>query len=292
MTAQARFHLHANGPFDHAAVMANLSSHAVTGLHDFDATTQQFSRWINISGTQQWVQLKLADDGFLVTTDSPDSSINSVIAARVKHWFDLDTDLSDINAHLRRDDIFSQQVKERPGIRIVRHQAPFEGAILAVLAQQVTLATGRLFAARLVEAYGNTPTAGAPLRMFPSAKAIASISLDELRATLKLTNSRAKTIHEVAQFFADRGYQAEHVQLPAADELSTVYGIGPWTLAVLAIRSAGDKDAFPTSDAVLRRMMKASEPRLGQDSKHDEARISTWSPYRSYAAQRLWASAQ
>lgn len=130
MTAQARFHLHANGPFDHAAVMANLSSHAVTGLHDFDATTQQFSRWINISGTQQWVQLKLADDGVLVTTDSPDSSINSGVAARVKHWFDLDTDLSDINAHLRRDDIFSQQVKERPGIRIVRHQAPFEGGYL------------------------------------------------------------------------------------------------------------------------------------------------------------------
>lgn len=288
MTAQSTFRLDANGFFDHAAAIANLSSHAVPGLHHFNPATKQLSRWIQVDGTQQWVQIELADACVIVTTDSADWAFNKAIAARVRFWFDLDTDLAPINAHLAQDPIFADQVSRRPGIRITRHHAPFEGTILAVLGQQVTLSTGRLFAARLVEAFGTTPHATG-LRMFPTAHAIASVPVNELRAALKLTNSRARTVHEVAEFFAERGPDAEHKILPVREDLTAVYGIGPWTLDVLAIRADTNADAFPASDAVLRRMMHAAEHCLGEDKKRDAAHIAAWSPYRSYAAQRLWA---
>ena len=94
---------------------------------------------------------------------------------------------------------------------------------------------------------------------------------------------------EVSKFFAERGPHSEHVELPPREELTTVYGIGPWTLDVLAIRAACEKDAFPASDAVLRRILTAAEPGFGLEKNHDAVRVASWSPYRSYAAQRLWA---
>ena len=297
MSTRTVFTVSANGPFDRDAVVANLSSHAVSGLQHFDAETQVLSRWIKVAGTQQFVQVQLVDAHLVVTTDSMDPGINDAIAQRVRFWFDLDTDLAPVNAHLAQDPLFAPQVSQRPGIRITRHHAPFEGTIMAVLGQQVTLATGRLFAARLVDAYGIMPTGKIPswatlaqdLRIFPSAHAIANAPMQELRAALKLTNARARTVSEVAKLFADHGAHAEHETFPNREELAAVYGIGPWTLDVLAIRATADKDAFPASDAVLRRMMAAVEPGLGEDKKKDATRSARWRPYRSYAAQRLWA---
>lgn len=270
-------------------------------MQDFNPETKQLSRWIEVTGTQQFVQAQLIDAHLRLTTYSQDESINDAIARRVKHWFDVDTDLAPINAHLAQDPLFASLVNLRPGIRITRHHAPFEGTILAALGQQVTLSTGRLFAARLVEALGAAPSAettgatpprnsaASRLRMFPTAQIIASTPVEKLRALVKLTNSRARTVSEVAKFFAERGAHAEHVELPPREELATIYGIGPWTLDVLAIRAASDKDAFPASDPVLRRMMAAAEPGLGLAKQKDAARVAAWSPYRSYAAQRLWA---
>lgn len=297
MSTRTVFTVSANGPFDRDAVVANLSSHAVSGLQHFDAEPRVLSRWIEVAGTQQFVQVQLVDAHLVVTTDSMDPGINDAIAQRVRFWFDLDTDLAPVNAHLAHDPLFAPQVSQRPGIRITRHHAPFEGTIMAVLGQQVTLATGRLFAARLVDAYGIMPTGKIPswatlaqdLRIFPSAHAIANAPVQELRAALKLTNARARTVSEVAKLFADHGAHAEHETFPNREELAAVYGIGPWTLDVLAIRATADKDAFPASDAVLRRMMAAVEPGLGEDKKKDATRSARWRPYRSYAAQRLWA---
>ena len=301
MSTPTTIELQANGALDHAAVIANLKSHTVAGLQDFNPETKQLSRWIEVSGTQQFVQAQLIDAHLRLTTYSQDPLINDAIARRVKHWLDLDTDLAPINAHLAQDPLFATQVSQRPGIRITRHHAPFEGTILAVLGQQVTLSTGRLFAARLVEAFGAAPSvetaeakpprslAASRLRMFPAAQKLAATPVDELRAAVKLTNSRARTVSEVAKFFAERGPHSEHVELPPLEELATVYGIGPWTLDVLAIRAACEKDAFPASDAVLRRILTAAEPGFGLEKNHDAVRVASWSPYRSYAAQRLWA---
>ena len=234
MSTPTTIELQANGALDHAAVIANLKSHTVAGLQDFNPETKQLSRWIEVSGTQQFVQAQLIDAHLRLTTYSQDPLINDAIALRVKHWFDLDTDLAPVNAHLTQDPLFVTQVSQRPGIRITRHHAPFEGTILAVLGQQVTLSTGRLFAARLVEAFGAAPSAetaeakpprslaASRLRIFPTAQKLAAAPVDELRAAVKLTNSRARTVSEVAKFFAERGPHSEHVELPPREELGRV----------------------------------------------------------------------
>ncbi|RYG77770.1 DNA-3-methyladenine glycosylase 2 [Yimella sp. RIT 621] len=273
----------ANGPLDRDTALGTLAAHAFDGLHRLDPDTAELTRWIDIHGEPYQIVVRLDPDGATVSTATHDAGINTEITRRVRHWFDLDTDLTHVNAHLGADPLFAEQIEWRPGIRITRFHAPFEAVILTVLGQQVSLAAGRRFAARLVAAYGVHPAAGhqnSGLRCFPAPAVLAATPIDELRAAVGLTGARARTVHEVAVLFAEADDSAA---LPARTDLHAVFGVGPWTLDYLAIRAGTDPDALPATDAVLRRTLTAASPDA------DAARVESWSPYRSYAASRLWA---
>lgn len=306
------------GPFDHRAALATLAAHAVDGLHHLDLETGTFTRWVQIEDAQHLVTTRLEPGGASLETPSTDPAVLDALADLTAHWFDLAADLGPVDAHLGADPLFAAQVRERPGLRITRFRQPFEAVVCTVLGQQVSLAAGRLFAARLVAAYGTLPrgdergptgtdatgetaepteeSAGptrsgagptgegageaAPLRAFPVPAALAAVPPAELRATIGLTGSRARTVHEAAVLCADQGGGA---MLPSRDALQAVHGIGAWTLDHLALRAGTDADAYPAGDAVLRRTLAALDPSA------DAARIASWSPYRGYAATRLWA---
>ena len=269
------------GPFDHRAALATLAAHAVDGLHHLDLETGTFTRWVQVEDAQHLVTTRLETGGASLETPSGDPAVLDALADLTAHWFDLAADLGPVDAHLGADPLFAAQVRERPGLRITRFRQPFEAVVCTVLGQQVSLAAGRLFAARLVAAHGTAPRGeAAPLRAFPAPAALAEIPLEELRATIGLTGSRARTVHEAAVLCADQGGGA---MLPPRDALQAVHGIGAWTLDHLALRAGTDADAYPAGDAVLRRTLAALDPWVGP------ARIASWSPYRGYAATRLWA---
>ena len=285
MSGIEQIRIDANGRFDHAAALATLRAHTVDGLHRFDPERAQLSRWVEVGGEPYDISVRLDAGGATLCTNARDGGVLGELTDRVRHWFDLGTDLGPITAHLGADPVFAEQIASRPGLRLTRFHAPFEAVVLTVLGQQVTLAAGRLFAARLVSAYGTLPP-GSPsdpeLRLFPRAAALAAVPVEELRAAIGLTGSRARTVHEVAVLFAAAGDDAP---LPDRAALHAVYGIGPWTVDYLAIRAGTDPDAFPATDAVLRRVLAELAPGAAPDL------VESWSPYRSYAASRLWAAA-
>ena len=311
------------GPFDHRAALATLAAHAVDGLHHLDLETGTFTRWVQVEDAQHLVTTRLETGGASLETPSTDPAVLDALADLTARWFDLGADLGPVDAHLGADPLFAAQVRERPGLRITRFRQPFEAVVCTVLGQQVSLAAGRLFAARLVAAYGTLPRGdergptgtdatgetaeptgetaepteesawptrsgagptgageAAPLRAFPVPSALAAVPPAELRATIGLTSSRARTVHEAAVLCAEHGGGAV---LPPREALAAVHGIGAWTLDHLALRAGTDADAYPAGDAVLRRTLAALDPSA------DTTRIASWSPYRGYAATRLWA---
>ena len=293
--AWSRRRVEAAGPFDHRAALATLVAHAVDGLHHLDLETGTFTRWVQVEDTQHLVTTRLEAGGASLATPSRDPAVLDALADLTAHWFDLAADLGPVDAHLGADPLFAAQVRERPGLRITRFRQPFEAVVCTVLGQQVSLAAGRLFAARLVAAHGTVPwseewdptadgpgPAGGtpPLRAFPAPAALAEVPLEELRTTIGLTGSRSRTVHEAAVLCAEHGGGAV---LPPREALAAVHGIGAWTLDHLALRAGTDADAYPAGDAVLRRTLAALDPSA------DAARITSWSPYRGYAATRLWA---
>jgi AraC family transcriptional regulator of adaptative response / DNA-3-methyladenine glycosylase II len=72
----------------------------------------------------------------------------------------------------------------------------------------------------------------------------------------------------------------------AASALAALPGVGPWTVAYVAMRALGDADAFPASDLGVRHALA----RLGEpaDPVAAERRSAPWRPFRAYALQHLW----
>jgi len=63
-----------------------------------------------------------------------------------------------------------------------------------------------------------------------------------------------------------------------------VPGIGPWTVALVALRGLADPDVWLPGDLALRRSLATL------DSSDSEA-ATRWRPWRSYAVMHLWALA-
>ena len=184
------------------------------------------------------------------------------------------------------DPVLGPLVPERPGLRRIRYPESFEAAISTVLGQQVSLAAARTFAGRLVAAYGEPGPGG--LTAFPAPARVAAADLEELRAAVGITGSRARTVLAVAELFAGTGDWPVPLPREQWDEraatLLALPGIGPWTVAYLRMRLFGDPDAVPVGDLVLRRALGVAKDR------EVPAAMERWRPERSYAVFQLWAS--
>lgn len=265
----------ANGPWDLDAALTSLRTHSIAGVDSHDGARMRHTRVLRLDGEPRIVEVRLQSDGVFLSGLASDE-----VETVAQRWFDLDTDIEEVDAHLASSAVFAEHVRERPGIRITRYLDDFEAAVSVVLGQQVTLAAGRTFIGRLVAAYGE------PVReliAFPVPATIAQLDLADLRDALGVTRSRAATVHAVAQLYADgfrllRGPDRER----SLAELGALPGIGPWTLTTLALRVLDDGDAFPASDAVVRRALA----KFGLVTT--DPGITAWAPYRSYATVRLW----
>ena len=81
---------------------------------------------------------------------------------------------------------------------------------------------------------------------------------------------------------------------PGADRSESVArlldlpGVGDWTAGYVAMRAIGDPDVFLRTDVAVRRGARALG--LPDSPKALAAHAERWRPWRSYAAQHLWAS--
>lgn len=276
-----RLHVASRGPLCPSAVLSTLSGHAIPGAEVTDPAAGRHDRVVRVGGRLVRISVRPRPDGVVVEHDADD---DAAIERHVRWWFDLDTDVDDVDRRLGADPLFAAQVRDRPGVRVTRYADGFEAAIMTVVGQQVSLAAGRTFGGKLVAAYSTGRAGG--LRPFPTPRRLAAEPVERLRATLGITGARSRTVHALAELFAD-GFTltADSDPADARRVLCDLPGIGPWTAGYLSVRAMGDADAFPAGDAVLRRALG------GLPTAAAEARAVEWSPYRSYASMRLWAMA-
>jgi len=163
----------------------------------------------------------------------------------------------------------------------------------AVLGQQVSVASARGTAARIVASLGE-PLAqplGSLTHLFPSPEALAATD----PALLPVPAARAATIRALAQQLAGGRLTLD----PGADRDETrrllleIPGIGPWTAEYIAMRALADTDAFPATDLGVLRGLAAlgGDPAAPPHSKAASALSERWRPWRAYAVLHLWGVA-
>lgn len=275
-------------PFRQPLFPDNLFGHlvatAVPGVEQWIEGAYRRSLWLPYGvGT---VALTPMPEHIRCTLHLQDMRDLSVAIARCRRLLDLDADPVAVDALLSDDPVLAPLVAKAPGRRVPRTVDEQEMALRAVLGQQVSTAAARTLAGRLVRAVGDEidDPAGDLTHVFPSSEALAAAD----PALLAMPQSRRDTVLRLAQALADGDVDLD----PGADraearaQLSTVKGIGPWTVETIAMRCLGDPDAFlPTDLGVAQLAARLGLPPGAGLVAHAER----WRPWRAYAVQHLWA---
>ncbi|WP_323745644.1 DNA-3-methyladenine glycosylase family protein [Arthrobacter gandavensis] len=282
-------------PFPWIPLVRSLAAHAVPGLESvqFDGASASVTRLLPASGghsserpTQQSPVLAEvrfgAPDSVTVRFAGGTPAEDEAALARLRSWLDLDAPGAAVDHFLSGFPLLAPLVEARPGLRIPGSVDPWETAVLTVLGQQVSLAAARTFGSRLVAEFGTRGPGG--FWLFPSPQRLAGASADELQAAMRITGSRARTIQVLAEAVAG-GLELAGSAAGTRAELLALPGIGPWTVDYLAVRAAGDRDAFVPGDLVLRRALGVGTP------WEAAALAEPWRPWRAYALFHLWTAA-
>ena len=264
-------------------LFGHLAATAVPGVEEVRGTT--YRRTLRLPRGYAIVALTPQVDHIACRATLSDARDFEPMVAQCRWLLDLDAEVGTIDEQLASDPALLAAVLASPGRRVPRTVDATEMALRAVLGQQISTTAARTHAAGLVQRHGE-PVAddeGALTHLFPDIEALADARID-------MPTARQRCFAALVQALADK----QVVLDPHADHdvvrcsLAEVPGIGPWTIALIAMRALGDADVLPVTDLGVRNGAAA----LGMPATPVALlrRSEAWRPWRSYATQHLWAA--
>ena len=261
-SSRIRLRLPTREPFNADWVFAFLARRALAGVEGVHGQTY----WRRVGDDR--ISVSRRDGALMLEVPGALADRTADLLARVRRMFDLDADPKTIESHLLGFPEFARARAAR-GIRVPGVWDGFEGAVRAILGQQVSIDRATDLAARLVETFGDGG--------FPAARALADADV----AAIGIPGTRAAAVRRLARAVLDSG-DTFLLDPPATREnLLGIDGIGPWTAEYVAMRVARDPDAFPASDWAVRKV-------LGVNARCAQQRAEPWRPWRAYAVMHLW----
>lgn len=276
------FRLPFQQPFAADTLLSFLGARAVLGIEE--TRDGRYARSVRQSGGTAIVAMTPRSDHVAVRVSSEGSPDLDDLRDRARRAFDLDADPAVIDTALAADPTMTPLVARVPGIRVPGTFDGFELVVRAIFGQQVSVAGARTSLGRLVSAAG-TPLArpsGPITHLFPTAERVAELPPE----SFGMPRARAETIRRVAALVAggELDLSGDAPSEETLRRLGDVPGVGPWTLAYVAMRALRDPDAFMSGDLGVRRGFEA----LGLEPTAMLARAERWRPWRAYAVMHLW----
>lgn len=275
-------------PYDARRMLWFLGLHATPGLETIERVGAEwrYGRVLRLAGGPGVALVTSAGDGYAVDLDLHDTADEAEALGRLGHLLDLDRDPSAALGALSADGLLGPLVRARPGVRAPGTVDPFATVISTIIGQQISLAGARTVIGRVVAGRGDPLPAGLAraglTHGFPTPAALAATDPE----TLPMPRARGRSVVAVARAVAERGGWLASGAPDARADLLALPGVGPWTAAYVALRSARSPDEFlPTDLAVRRAFERHGRP---GDPAAAAAASAAWSPHRSLALMHLW----
>jgi len=187
------------------------------------------------------------------------------------------------------DRLMSTVLRELVGLRPVAPPTIFEGLVIAITEQQISLNTAIAIRSLLIEKYGDIVRAGGKkFYAFPTAKSLATAKQDQMR-TLGLSRNKALYISELGGKVERRELDLESLRAmgdeSVAAELTKIKGIGRWSAEYVLIRGMGRVNSLPADGLGIQRAV--SEAYFGGkriESKDVRRVLDKFAPYSGIAA--------
>ncbi|MDN4494742.1 DNA-3-methyladenine glycosylase family protein [Ureibacillus aquaedulcis] len=226
----------------------------------------------------------------------PTPAMRGKAASYIWGWFDLEQDLEPFYEMASKDKILQKVANDYRGLRIIGIPDLFEALTWAVLGQQINLTFAYTLKKRFVEQYGESIThEGNAYWIFPEYKAIASLSVEELK-NLQFSTRKAEYIIGIAglmtsgQLSKEKMLEIQEYE-PVKKSLMAIRGVGAWTADYVMMKCLHHAAAFPIADVGLHNALKQQ---LGLERKPTIVEIEelakAWEGWQAYATFYLWRS--
>lgn len=267
-------------PYDWPSMATYLANHAIAGIERVDA--QGYARTVRLKEGYALIQVapKQTAQALSLNVSGAAPSDLLEIATTARRMFDVAADPITIGDVLSVDPLLRPLLEQWPGLRVPGAWDAFECAVRAIIDRH---RNADCIADQLVQQFGDCIAgAGADLtHLFPSPANLAQADLTKIGLSLNASLTVRTLARAMCETYSD-GSLARTVLIEALHPLPR---IGHWAAQHVALRAFGEPDAFPVSNAVLKRIV------IGGGvirSLHDlEERAETWRPWRAYAALLL-----
>jgi len=176
-----------------------------------------------------------------------------------------------------------------PPAQVVEPREPYEALVRAIAHQQLHANAARAILGRFTALFG----AGAFPGAFPGPEAVAAASDEALRAC-GFSAGKVAAIRDICARTLDGTVPTAAAAAVLDDEalilrLSSIRGVGRWTVQMVLISTLGRPDVLPVDDFGVREGWRLLNRLDAQPKPKALAEIgAAWAPYRSTAAWYLW----
>lgn len=181
------------------------------------------------------------------------------------------------------------------GLRPILDADSFESMVKVIIGQQLNVRFAATLTERLVDLGGETVEwNGLVLPVFPSAEQVARWSYDELQGR-SFSRRKAEYVIDFARSVVDRRTDLDALWTMTAGEicerLTSLRGIGRWTVECFLLFGMGRPDVLPAADIGVQNAVQRLYGMERRPAEDDVRRMAEpWAPWRSYATYYLWHS--
>lgn len=175
------------------------------------------------------------------------------------------------------------------GLKPKTEREPYEGLVRSIAYQQLHARAAESIFGRFLALYPN--------ETFPSPARILATDAQEMRAC-GFSAAKVATIRGIAEKMLDGTVPTRSVALTMTDEelierLTSLRGVGRWTVQMLLIFTLERPDILPIDDFGVREGWRLLKSLPNKPTPKELARIGeAWSPYRSTATWYLWRATE
>jgi DNA-3-methyladenine glycosylase II len=192
-------------------------------------------------------------------------------------------------AHLRTDPVMAAVIdKIGPVPFKPRLLDPFQSITHAIIHQQLSGKAAATILQRFIALFGDTG--------FPTPFAVASIDEERLRSA-GLSRAKTEYIRSLAQKTREGLVPSledchKSTDSELISQLTSIKGVGRWTVEMLLIFNLGRSDVLPVHDLGIRKGYQRAYNKRNLPKPEQLERIGVkWAPFRTMAALYLWRTA-
>ena len=192
---------------------------------------------------------------------------------------------TEILAHLARDAKLAPALDPRDWVPRNGEPGVYGPLLRAVCGQQLSVAAARTIWSRFLHHFGEA---------VPPPADLLDTDPDTLR-TLGLSRQKSAYLRHIASYFTTHPTALPHWESlddeTIVRELTTIKGVGVWTVRMLLMFALHRPDVLPVGDLGIQRGMQllyGLDGKGKQLHRQMEAVAEAWRPYRSYACRSIW----